>query len=202
MPTFGLKGAHVAPYNNTDGVVTYGTPIPAGCAISVNLELSYAEARLYACDSLAEYLREVIGGTITFGAKYFPQAAQQTMFGATLKTRTVTFTPPGGTETTKEVTSVVTSSSNTPGYVGFSAYAPDMVDGVKKWTAFFVAKAKFSTPSTVLNTKGETITFQTPQTVGEFLPDDTGDTVIQEVAICDSEAEAVAWCAAVFPQGG
>ncbi len=201
MPTFGLRGAQVAPYNNNNGVITYGAPIGAGCAINANLELRFAEARLYACDSLSEYLREAIGGTVTFGAKYFPQAAQVTMFGATVKKRTVTYTPAGGEEQTAEVESVVTSGNDVPRYVGFSAYGPDMIDGVRKWTAFFVAKAKFSTPSLTMQTKGETITFQTPQTTGEFLPDDSTGNVLQEVAICNSEEEAKAWCAAVFPQG-
>ena len=199
MPQFGLRGAMVAQYTNTNGAVTYGAPIGAGCAITVNLELTFAEARLYACDSLAEYLREVTGGNITFGAKLFPQAAQLLMFGSKTKTRSVTYTPAGSsTSTTVSVTSVATAANDDPSYVGFACYAPDMVDGVRKYTAFFVPKVKFSTPSTVLQTKGETITFQTPQTVGAFLQSDASDKVIQEVAICDSEAEAQAWIAAVF----
>ena len=198
MPQFGLRGAMVAQYTNTNGAVTYGNPIGAGCAITVNLELTFAEARLYACDSLAEYLREVTGGNITFGAKLFPQAAQLLMFGSKTKTRSVTYTPEGGAQTTGNITSVATTANDDPSYVGFACYAPDMVDGVRKYTAFFVPKVKFSTPSTVLQTKGETITFQTPQTVGAFLQSDASDKVIQEVAICDSEAEAQAWIAAVF----
>lgn len=201
MPTFGLRGVTVAEYHKTGGVVTYGTPISAGCAISVNLELLFAEARLYACDSLAEYLRECIGGNATFGAKYLPQAAQQLLFGSSVKTRSVTYTDPAtDTATTKTVTSVVTSGNDSAPYVGFSGYAPDLIDGVRQWTAFVVAKVKFSPPSLLLQTKGQTITFQTPQTVGAFMPDDTSGKVIQEVAICDSEAEAKAWCTAVFPQ--
>lgn len=198
MPQFGLRGAMVAQYTNTNGAVTYGAPIGAGCAINVNLELTFAEARLYACDSLAEYLREVTGGNITFGAKLFPQAAQLLMFGSKTKTRSVTYTPAGGTETTEQVTSVAATSNDDPSYVGFACYAPDMVDGERKYTAFFVPKVKFSTPSTVLQTKSETLTFQTPQTQGAFLQSDASDKVIQEIAICDNEELAKAWIAAVF----
>lgn len=203
MPQFGLRGATVAQYNNNNGAITYGSPISAGCAISANLELQFAEARLYACDSLAEYLRECIGGNVTFGAKYFPQAAHALMFGAGTKARSVSYTPAGTTVTTvATVNSIVTTTNDAPKYVGFACYAPDMVDGVRKFTAFFVPKVKFSPPSYTLQTKGESITFQTPQTVGAFLPDDSGNMVIQEVAICDSEEEAKAWCTAVFPTGG
>ena len=199
MPQFGLRGAMVAQYTNSNGAVTYGTPIAAGCAINVNLELTFAEARLYACDSLAEYLREVIGGSITFGAKLFPQAAQLLMFGSKTKSRSVTYTPAGSSaSTTVSVVSVATTANDDPSYVGFACYAPDMVNGERKYTAFFVPKVKFSTPSTTLQTKGETITFQTPQTQGAFLQSDASDKVIQEIAICDSEEEAQAWIAACF----
>jgi hypothetical protein len=32
------------------------------------------------------------------------------------------------------------------------------------------------------------------------MPDDTDEHVIRDVAICDTEAEAKAWCNACFPQ--
>lgn len=196
MPTYGLRGATVYPYTNNNGTVTYGTGIGAGCAISANLELNFAEARLYACDNLAEYLREVIGGTITFNAKLFPVAAQTAMFGTTTKTRTITV---GGETVT--ATSVVTGGDDAPTYVGFSAYGPDQVDGVKKWTAFVVKKVKFSAPSMNMATKSDSITFQTPTTTGEFLQDDTSDRTLLEVATLDSEAAAQAWIAAVVGAG-
>lgn len=199
MPTIGFKGAYVASYTNNAGVVTYDTPIGAGCPMQAQLELRFAEGRLYACDSLAEYIREVIGGSVTFGAKYFPTAAQQKMFGVTTKSRNVTYNDGNG-EQTKAVASVVASAGDRPGYVGFAGYAPDVIDGVNKFTAFFVPKVRFSHPSMNLQTKNDSITFQTPTTTGEFLPDDTSGRVVQEVAICDSEAEAQAWCEAVFPQ--
>lgn len=199
MPTIGFRGAFVAPYNNAGGV-TYGAQISAGCPMMANLELRFAEGRLYACDSLAEYIREVIGGTITFGAKYFPREAQVMMFGATTKERAVTITNPDGTQETVTVTSIVVSSDNHAGYVGFAGFAPDVIDGQNMFTAFFVPKVKFSQPNMSLQTRQDNITFQTPQTTGEFLPDDTTGRVVQEVAVCASEAEARAWCEAVCPQ--
>lgn len=202
MPTYGLRGATVYPYTNNNGTVTYGAGVGAGCAIQAQLELRFAEARLYACDNLAEYIREAIGGTITFGAKYFPQAAQPAMFGSRIKSRSITYTAPGAeAPTTESVSSVVTGADDAPTYVGFSAYGPDQIDGVKKWTAFFVKKVKFSAPSMTMQTKGETITFQTPNTTGEFLMDDTADKGLLEVATLDSEAAALAWIAAVADAG-
>lgn len=192
MPTYGLRGATVYPYNNNNGTVTYGNGIAAGCAISANIELNFAEARLYACDNLAEYAREVIGGTITFSAKAFPTAAQTAMFGTTTKSRSITVD-----SQTVQTTSVVTGADDAPTYVGFSAYGPDQIDGDKKWTAFFLKKVKFSAPSMNMETKSDSITFQTPSTTGEFLQDDTEARTLLEVATLDSEAAAQAWIAAV-----
>ena len=74
-----------------------------------------------------------------------------------------------------------------------------MVDGATKFTCVFVAKALFGAPSMAFRTReGNTITFQTPTTTGEFLPDDSAGMVIREVAVVDSAAEAVAWCKAVL----
>ena len=50
--------------------------------------------------------------------------------------------------------------------------------------------------ATNFQTLGDNITFQTPTTSGEFLIDDLED--LLEVATLDSEADAKAWCDAVF----
>ena len=42
------------------------------------------------------------------------------------------------------------------------------------------------------------ITFQTPTTNGEFLPDTLGTKALLEVAVCDTEAAAIAWCDSVL----
>ena len=49
-----------------------------------------------------------------------------------------------------------------------------------------------------LQTAGENIQFNTPTTSGEFLASDAASQDMLEVAICDTEAAAIAWCAAVF----
>ena len=40
---------------------------------------------------------------------------------------------------------------------------------------------------------GENITFATPTTSGEFLAANKADKELLEVAVCDSEADAIAW---------
>lgn len=200
MPQFNLLGMKVAEYHNTDGVVTYGSALDVGSAMTCDLNLSFAEGRLYAEGKLAELLREATGGTISVGVKYIKQTAQQLMYGTQTKTRSLTFTPTtGGGSTTKNAVSLVTGANDTPKYVGFVCYAPDMIDRVKKFTCFFVACCIFGPPGYSLKTKDQNITFNTPTTTGEFLPDDSSGAVIQEIYVADDENEAKAWCAAVLP---
>lgn len=194
MPAFDLRGIRIGKYVNTSGTITYSNFGSFGDAMGVNLELTFAEGRLYAEGKLAEYLREATGGSISVATKYIPTTVQQTLFGAATNSRSVTT---GGT--TKTISSLKESAEDTPNYVGVVFYAPDMVDGVKKYTCCFIAKALFGAPSMTFRTKGgNTIEFQTPTTTGEFMPDDSAGQVIREVAVVDSAAEAVAWCKAVL----
>lgn len=199
MPQFGLKGIKAAKYVNTAGTITYTNPTEVGDAMTANLELRFAEGRLYAEDMLAEYMRKAVGGTISIGVKYIKQTAQQLLFGVQTKNRNITYTPTGTTVTaTATATSVVNGGSDLGQYVGLAFYAPDMVDGVKKFTCVFVKKCLFGPPSMSLQTMGENITFNTPTTSGEFLADDSAAQDLFEVAIVDDENEAKAWITAVL----
>lgn len=189
MPQFDLRGIKVASYVNTAGTITYTGATSVGDAMNVNLELRFAEGRLYAESTLAEFMRKAVGGTISIGVKYIPNTAQTMMFGVTAKTRTVG---------TSSISSLVTGAKDTPNYVGVAFYSPDMIDGVKKYTAVKIAKALFGNPSMTLQTAGENIVFNTPTTSGEFLADDSTTQDMLEVAVCDTEADAIAWVTAVL----
>lgn len=184
MPQFDLRGMKIAQYASANGAVTYTGVQTCGEAMTANLEMRFAEGRLYAESTLAEYMRKAIGGTISVGVKYIPDAAQQVMFGSATKSRTIGQTAISG---------LVMGGKSTGKYVGFACYSPDMVDGVEKYTCIFAKKCLFGPPSYTLQTAGESITFNTPTTSGEFLADDTADKEILEVATVDTEANAIAW---------
>ena len=48
MPSFDLRGIRAGKYKNTSGTVTYTEPTDVGDAMSAQLELKFAEGRLYA----------------------------------------------------------------------------------------------------------------------------------------------------------
>lgn len=197
MPQFDLRGIQAAKYVNTAGTITYTNRQTVGDAMMANLEMRYAEGRLYAESTLAEYMRKATGGTISLGVKYIPDAAQQLMFGSRSKSRTVTYQNNGATATST-VSGLVLGAKTDSAYVGVGFYAPDMVDGVEKYTCVKVAKCLFGPPSMALQTAGENIQFSTPTTSGEFLADDSADQDMIEVAICDTEEQAIAWVAAAL----
>lgn len=187
MPNFDLKRVKVAKYVNTSGVVSYEAAASVGDAIEANIELKFAEGRLYAESTLAELLKLAIGGTLSLGSKYIPAATQKVMYGCEDSTRTVS----GATVTGLKFSGKLAA----PGYVGVSFYAPDMIDGALKYTCAHVRKAMFSPPAMKYKTlEGGTIAFNTPSTTGEFLPDDSADKDLLEVAVLDTEADAIAWC--------
>lgn len=184
MPTFDLKGIRVAKYSKTDGVVKYSDHTSVGEAMNCNLELKFAEGRLYSEGRLSEYLKLATGGSVSIGTKYIPSPAQILMYGATGTSRTVSTKPVKGHKFTEK---------STGQYVGCAFYAPDMIDEELKFTCAFVPKTLFGPPSLVFQTKGESITFQTPTTTGEFLPANNAEGDLLEVAVCDTEDEAIAW---------
>lgn len=185
MPTFDLRGIKIGKYINTEGTITYETPISMGDAMSVELNLTAAEGRLYAESRLAEYKKLITGGTASVGVKYITDAAQKLLFGMSENTRNV------GTNTSQK--SLKATAKDIAKYVGMGFYAPDAIDGTDKYTAVFVYKVLFGAPGYVYATKGDGITFQTPTTTGEFLADDSEDKNIMEIAILASESDAVAW---------
>ena len=185
MPTFDLRGIKIGKYINTEGTITYDTPISMGDAISVELNLTAAEGRLYAESRLAEYKKLITGGTASVGVKYITDAAQKLLFGMSENTRNV------GTNASQK--SLKATAKDIAKYVGMGFYAPDAIDGTDKYTAVFVYKVLFGAPSYVYTTKGDSIAFQTPTTTGEFLADDSENKNILETAVLDSENDAIAW---------
>lgn len=189
MPSFDLRGIKIGKYKNNAGVVSYEKPISIGDAMNCNLQLKFAEGRLYAEGTLAEFMKLATGGTISIGTKYIPVPAQKLMYGAKEKNRTI-----GG----KQAQGIVYTGNDIPDYVGVSFYAPDRIDGETKYTCVFAYKSLFGPPGMQYQTKGENITFQTPTTTGEFLASDGEEKELLEVAVCDTQEEAEQWTLAVM----
>lgn len=184
MPTFDLKGIKCGKYNNADGTISYSEQTSVGDAMTANIELTFAEGRLYAEGGLAEFMRKATGGNISMGVKYIKRPAQILMFDHKIKTREVNG---------KEVESIMSTAGDISNYVGVAFYAPDKIDGETKYTCVLLRKCLFGPPSKSYNTAGENIQFNTPTTTGMMMPDESEEQGIDEVATVDTEADAKAW---------
>lgn len=193
MPSFDLKGIKVATYTNNNGTIAYSGATSLGDAMNVNLQLNFAEGRLYAESTLAEYMKKAIGGTISIATKYIPKSAQLMLFGNREKTRTFTC----GTASVT-ASSIQTGGNDVPKDVGVAFYAPDKVDGATKYACVFITRALFGQPSYVYQTASDNITFNTPTITGEFLADHSANREMIEIGVCDTEEQAKAWVDSVL----
>ena len=189
MASFDLRYIQCAPYQVTEGEVSYGAKVKVGEAMSADINFAFAEGRLYAEGKLSEYIKELTGGTISIAVKDILEEAQKVMYGVAEKSRTISDSPING---------IVYTAKDSASYVGISFYCKDKVDGATKFTCVLAVKALFGPPAMSKATKGQNITFSTPTTTGEFLPADDAEQAVIEVAIVDAEATAIAWCDAVL----
>src|SRR5215469_8848218 len=151
MATIGLSDMYYAPIKEgADGMETYGTPVRLAKAIQADLSIEIAEAMLFADDAAQETVREFQSGTLTLGVDDITPEVASVLLGAGLDENGV----------------LISSSEDVgpPVAVGFRARR---ANGMYKY--FWLYRVLFGTPSTNLQTKGESITFQTPSVEGTIM---------------------------------
>lgn len=160
MATIGLDKMYYATITeDADGNETYALPKILGKAINAELSVEIADQTLYADDGAAYVIKEFQSGTITLNTADLKSTVVAELTGAVIDTN-----------------GVLISSSEDGGVsvaVGFRAKRPE-----GNYRYFWVYKVKFASPSVSLNTKGESIEFQTPTIEGTIMrrnrPDSTG----------------------------
>ena len=140
MATIGLDKLFYAPITEDENEEeTYGTPVQLAKAISVELSVELAEAVLYA-DS----------GTLTLGVDDIGLSAASELTGAEIDSNGVLVS--------------TSEDDGKPVAVGFRAKKAN-----GKYRYFWLYRVKFAVPATNLETKGESINFQTPSIEGTVM---------------------------------
>ena len=149
MATIGLDRLFYAPITEAPvtGEETYGTPVMLAKAISAELSVELAEATLWADDGASEIIKEFKGGKLSLGVDDIGRPAAETLTGATTDDNGVLIS--------------ASENSGNPVAVGFRAMKPN---GTYRY--FWIYKVKLGFPATNLQTKGDSITFQTPTIEG------------------------------------
>lgn len=151
MATIGLDKLYYASITeDEDENETYGTPTQLAKAVSAELSVELAEATLYADDGASEVVKEFQSGTLTLGVDDIGSESASALTGVTIDDNGV----------------VISSSedSGDPVAIGFRAKKAN-----GKYRYFWLYRVKFGIPSTTLETKGDSITFQTPTIEGTVL---------------------------------
>ena len=132
------------------GVETYGLPKILAKAIKADLSIELAEATLFADDALAHAIKAFKGGKLSLGVEDIGVEAAVDLTGATV-----------------DDNGVLVAAGEDDGClvaVGFRALKPD-----NRYRYFWCYRVKFAVPSTNTQTKGDTITFNTPVIEGVIM---------------------------------
>ena len=152
MPTIGLDRLYYAPITECPitGEETYGTPVMLARAISAELSIELAEATLYADDAAAYAIKEFKEGTLSLGVDDIGVDAAEILTGAHA-----------------DENGVLVSASEDSGTPVAIAFRAKRANG--KYRYFWLYRVKFGTPGTNLETKGDSINFQTPAIEGTIM---------------------------------
>jgi phi13 family phage major tail protein len=161
MATIGMDRLYYATIQeDLNGEETYGTPISMARAINADLTIELVEANLFSDDGLSVVIKDFKSGTLVLGVEDLGVAVVQELTGAKVDDNGV----------------LISASENVgkPVAVGFRAAKPN---GIYRYFWFY--RVQFGFPAANLQTKGDTITFQTPSITGTILRrnrlDDNGE---------------------------
>ncbi len=159
MATVGMDKLYYAKITeDDDGLETYGVPIPLAKAIKGDLSIELAEAVLYADDGAAYVLKDFKTGKLSLGVDDIGVTAAQDLTGAVVDDNGVLIS--------------ASESEGQPVAVGFRAAKPD-----GRYRYFWLYRVKFGFPATNLQTKGDSIAFQTPTIEGTVMRRDKTDSM-------------------------
>lgn len=188
MAQIGLQYLICAPITETPTSVTYANGMVMSYAIKVDISIETNEGTLYADNRIVENIKEFKSGKLTIGGDDLSYEVLSLILGHQLET----ITPNGQKLTAK--------GDDDGAYVGVGFYATTIKNGTRKFRAIWLHKIKFGIPNESLETKGDSIKFQTPTVEGTILTDILG--VWKEEAIFDTEADAKAWLDGLAGIGG
>ena len=151
MATIGMDKLYYAKITeDSDGIETYSKPVQLAKAMKADLSIELAEAVLYADDGAACVIKDFKSGKLSLGVDDIGVKAAQDLTGATV-----------------DDNGVLISASENEGAtvaVGFRALKPN-----NKYRYFWFYRVKFGFPATNLQTKGDSITFNTPTIEGTVM---------------------------------
>lgn len=150
MATIGLDKLFYSTITELDGIETYDPPKVLAKAIKADLSVELIEAILYANDGAAEVVKEFKSGKLSLGVDDIGTTVAEELTGAVADDNGVLIS---GSE-----------DIGAPVAIGFRAQKAN-----GKYRYFWLYRVIFSLPATNLQTKGDSISFQTPTIEGTVM---------------------------------
>lgn len=175
MATIGLRDLFIAKLTaDESGVETYAVPRRLAKAIKVEMSVEVAEATLYADDGVDQIEKEFVKGAIKINANDLENEDVSELLGQTQDADKVAYA----------------GESDDPPYfaVGFRAKKSG-----GKYKYLWLYKTKFKIPDETFETKGDGITFNTPEIEGEFIKRDTDGNWKADYVGVPTDAVASKW---------
>lgn len=175
MATIGLRDLFIAKVTEgAGGVETFGTPRRLAKAIKAELSVEVAEAILYADDGVDQIEKEFVKGALKLNANDITNEDQAELLGQTVDDDGVLYA----------------GENDDPPYfaVGFRAKKSG-----GKYKYVWLYKVKFKIPDETYETKGDSITFNTPNIEGEFIKRNKDGQWKADFVGAPTDAAAVAW---------
>ena len=169
MAGFGASYPCFKPNGAAAGVVV-------GKLVSANLTVTLASGELWADDGLAEQLSEFASGSIAEETDDMEESVAGIVYGATVNGKKVTY-----------------NKGDTPPLGCHGYYQTLMKDGVKYFRGYFYPRVRAALGNSNVQTRNNSITFQTTSTTWTVFADDVGDW--RDVERFDTEKDAKEWVA-------
>lgn len=151
MATIGLDMLYYSKITEAaDGTETYAVPVQLAKAIKADLSIELAEAILYADDGASDVVKEFKSGKLALGIDDIGPTASGDLTGAQIDDNGVLIS--------------TSEDGGSPVAIGFRAKKAN-----GKYRYFWLYKVKFGIPATNLQTKGDSISFQTPTIEGTVM---------------------------------
>ena len=150
MATIGLDKLFYSMITEVDGIETYDPPKVLAKAIKADLSVELMEAILYANDGAADVVKEFKSGKLSLGVDDIGTTVAEALTGAVADDNGVLIS---GSE-----------DIGAPVAIGFRAQKAN-----GRYRYFWLYRVIFGLPATNLQTKGDSISFQTPTIEGTVM---------------------------------
>lgn len=194
MATIGLDNLVIADIiEDANGEETYGTPEKLAKAIQANISVELLEAILYADDAASEVVKKFKQGGLSLNVDDLGKAMASRLLGATVDTNGVLIS------TAEDVAKPVA--------VGFRALKAN-----GKYRYFWLYRVVFGIPANNTQTKGDSITFNTPTIEGTIMARNRADSngkhpwktevTVGEGTITETSSVIANWFTSVYEANG